>query len=60
MLLKANVELSARKIDELLSKIWKSVIFSEAWRTGLNIEFSKKGSLKEYRYWRVYNPTVYS
>ena len=44
-----NLEFSARKIHELLSKVWKFEAIPEAWKRGLIIKLPKKGNLKDYK-----------
>ena len=42
-----NLEFSARKIHELLSKVWKFEAIPEAWKRGLIIKLPKKDNLKD-------------
>ena len=46
-LLKADIEFSAKKVHQLLGKIWKHEQIPEKWKKGLIIKIAKKGNLKE-------------
>ena len=43
-LLRTKVKFSARKIHELLSKVWIFEAIPEAWKRGLIIKLPKKGN----------------
>ena len=51
-LLKADIVFSAKKIHQLMTKIWQHERIPNSWMRGLIIKIAKKGNLKDCKNWR--------
>ena len=51
-MLKADINFTAKRVKELLDKVWEQEKTPEKWRRGLIIKLPKKGNLRECRNWR--------
>lgn len=51
-LLKADINFTSKKIEEILNKVWEQEKTPNSWKRGLIIKLPKKGNLKNCKNWR--------